>query len=1052
MTSSLDFSSLFDASPDPCLVLDPALRIVTANRAYLGAMGCARDDIVGCDWFDAFPDYAGAAELAGHAIRISLHGVRETGRPDTLDFLHYPILTRRRRQDDVAESGAASALLLDRYWRITHTPIHGIDGSLQAILQHCTDITLAQRAAPAWAGLSASLEHLFASAPGFMCLLQGPDRIVECANKAFLHLTGHRSLNGRRLDDALPEWIGQSISNHLDAAWQSGLPMVGSEAAVRLPDVVPGDAADTVYLDYVVQPVRGAAGEVRGLFLQGHNVTAKRLAIEALQRDRSDLQGLVQESVRALHDSESERRQAEAALAQSQKMEAVGKLTGGVAHDFNNVLQIISGNVQLADRDLGTALARLAETSETVSLLSSRDTVSSHAQDERSSVAAARVAAARARLLTALEAVARGAKLASQLLAFARRQPLQPSVVAPRALCVPMVDMMRRLLGETIRVETMIEETVQPALVDANQLENVLLNLAVNARDAMDGEGTLTIRVQNAVIDSGFASRHPGLRAGEYVMFALTDTGCGMSPDVLDRVFEPFYTTKPPGQGTGLGLSMAYGFAKQSNGHIYIDSTMGKGTSVRLYLPCAAPSFSRADPLAPQHDAAISVSASARRVGDVVSSGKGGAQTAFATGTMSCDPHAVVPTDAATFPDDDKPRNGVAAATSPLILVAEDDADVRETVVALIRGLGYAVLACDSGDAAISVLRDARGADVALLFSDVIMPGPLRGAALLSAVRTARPGLPVLFTSGYTDEELAHGGRLDPGLTLLAKPYDAARLAQTLRTALGPVAGTGHASDRETRRPERSDHGDRQRPSDEPSERVQQDRSDVVTGASVSDGLSILLVEDDDNARHATVALLEALGHRVMASANGEHALLVLADWRPDVLVTDLNLPGMSGAELVRQVDLPTVMVSGMGLVHGRGVSGVCHGRAADTGAHGFCAGHDNVGGTGTGTAAEGEARDLPVHVVPLGKPFSLDALTQALEAALRYRTTVTSGDALMPSGVGETDPHRSAAGARARKNMPASSLRGDAPRGESRHGDKTVSSRHSPRDRAGHA
>ena len=1058
MTSSLDFSSLFDASPDPCAVLDPASRIVSVNRAYLGAMGCARDDIVGCDWFDAFPDYAGAAEAAGAALRSSLRGVRETGRPDTLLFLHYPILTRRRQRGGAAGHGDVASLLLDRYWRITHTPIHGVDGVLQCILQHCTDVTLAQRPAPALAGLGTSLRQLFASAPGFMCLFQGPDRIVDCANTAFLHLAGHRELTGRRLDDALPEWIGQPISGHLDAAWQSGLPVVGSEAIVRLPGRVPGDAADTVYLDYVVQPVRGPAGQVSGLFLQGHDVTAKRLAIEALQRDRSDLQGLVKESVRALHDSEAERRQAEAALAQSQKMEAVGKLTGGVAHDFNNVLQIISGNVQLADRDLTTALACLDERSATVSPSVQRTVVGALSADDETRPAT-QVTAARTRLLTALEAVARGAKLASQLLAFARRQPLQPSVVEPRALCLPMVDMMRRLLGETIRVETIIPDAVQSALVDANQLENVLLNLAVNARDAMDGEGTLTIRVENAVIDRGFASVHPGLQPGEYVMFALTDTGCGMPPEVLDRAFEPFYTTKPPGQGTGLGLSMAYGFAKQSNGHIYIDSVMGKGTSVRLYLPRAAHSFARpgdpatnvqrcpVDPL-PSRGAHAGTAMKAVE-GDIRSDiGAEQVQSSIPTSDARRLPTLAEAVERSDNVDTPIVADDFPVAVAPLILVAEDDRDVRETVVALIRGLGYAVLACDSGEAAIAVLRDTQGADVALLFSDVVMPGPLRGAALLSAVRAARPGLPVMFTSGYTDEELAHGGRFDPSLILLAKPYDEAHLAQTLRAVLGPRAMPGCPLNRAMRQSDRAGNDNELPLNDAVVHPIVPDRARPPAACSVSRDLSILLVEDDDNAREATVALLEALGHSVTAARNGEHALRLLSGARADLLVTDLNLPGMSGSELATHIDLPTVLVSGMVLGDARALNDARRSQAGSAEDYDFA-----------GAGADDGARRLPAHVVPLGKPFSLDALSDALETALRRypnavsRASTPSSTTYESYALGETDS-ASASGTFpvGRKHAPASALRGESPRNAPRRGAKSVSSRHSRRDRAGHA
>ncbi|WP_347554264.1 response regulator [Robbsia sp. KACC 23696] len=881
MTSSLDFSTLFDASPAPCAVLDLALRTVAVNRAYLAAMACEREDIVGQYWFDAFPDYTGALDVAAPItatiasvsasaaalIRDSVHRARATGLADTLPCVRYPIRARRpvekaRASHAGEEAGerAVAGPLLDRYWRITHTPVSGADGTSAHVLQHCTDVTQAQ--------------------------------------------------------------------------W-------------------PGPALD--------------AGRTQ--------------IIEALQRDRTDLEGLVRESVQALRDSESERRQTEAALAQAQKMEAVGKLTGGVAHDFNNVLQIISGNVQLADRDLKAV----------------RDSLPAP-RDARTALAA-RVSAAHTRLETALEAVARGAKLASQLLAFARRQPLQPRVVEPRALCLPMVDMMRRLLGETIRVETLIADGLQPAWVDANQLENVLLNLAVNARDAMDGEGILTIRVENAVIDSAFASLHPGLRPGEYVMFALMDDGCGMPPDVLDRVFEPFYTTKPPGQGTGLGLSMAYGFAKQSNGHIYIDSVVGKGTAVRLYLPRAAQDVVRPD---------VPSSAAAQK----------GASVDPDTDDATCDADdGSEVADVARVAD-----TAERFAGSGTILVAEDDSDVRATVVALIEGLGYSVLACDSGEAAVDVLQRPAGANVVLLFSDVVMPGPLRGAALLSAVRAVRPGLPVMFTSGYTDEELAHGGRLDPTVCLLAKPYDQAHLARTLHAMLDGVTRHGalSASARSPLSAKQAVQDLAQEIEHDIEHDVEHDKAarlpsvpSVGSLRSARAGLSILLVEDDANAREASAALLEALGHCVRSVDSGEHAILALSGWDPDLLVTDLNLPGMSGAELARRVDLPVVVISGMALKAGGTIGVRAHGQPSTPSAS------DDVGGTDDG---------LPAHVVPLCKPFDLDALTEAIDAALSCHEV----------------PEHEAAAPRVPVRQPARS-------GTRRH-DRALNPRHSPRGRAGHA
>jgi signal transduction histidine kinase len=274
----------------------------------------------------------------------------------------------------------------------------------------------------------------------------------------------------------------------------------------------------------------------------------KRLS-EALERHRETLEGRIEEALAALRASEAERRETAAALAQSQKMEAVGKLTGGVAHDFNNVLQVIGGNLQLA------------------------------VQESNGNEALTR------RLTCAHEAVERGAKLASQLLAFARRQPLEPVALDISRLLRSSDDMLRRVLGETIELETVVSGGLWNTLADPNHLQNVIVNLAINARDAMEGAGRLTIEAGNAMLDDEYTRHHDDLASGQYVMVAVSDTGCGMTPETLARAFEPFYTTKAEGRGTGLGLSMAYGFMKQTGGHIKLYSEPGHGTTVKLYLP-----------------------------------------------------------------------------------------------------------------------------------------------------------------------------------------------------------------------------------------------------------------------------------------------------------------------------------------------------------------------------------------------------------------------------------------------------------------------------------
>jgi signal transduction histidine kinase len=387
----------------------------------------------------------------------------------------------------------------------------------------------------------------------------------------------------------------------------------------------------------------------------------------------------------SLRHSQEQLAASQSALFQAQKMDAIGQLTGGVAHDFNNVLQIIGGNLQL--------LKLVGNVNE----------------------------AGRARIDVALSGVERGAKLASHLLAFARRQPLQAVVIDPGHLLREMDDMMRRVLGPRARVVTEIEHGLGSTLVDPNQLNNVLLNLAINARDAMAGVGTLTIRAANAGPDTPLP---PSLAAGHYVLIEIADTGSGMPPDVLERAFEPFFTTKPTGQGTGLGLSMAYGFVKQSGGEIVLSSVPGKGTSVRIWLPRseAAPAAADAAEEAPL---------------------QGGLET---------------------------------------ILVVEDEEDVRSATCGILSALGYRVL--EAPDAAMAKRMIEDGQYVDLVFTDVMMPGPVSSLQLGDTVRARLPRAQVLYTSGYAEGVLAHEGRLEAGVNLLQKPYHPDALSARIRHLL----------------------------------------------------------------------------------------------------------------------------------------------------------------------------------------------------------------------------------------------------------------------------
>ncbi|MFZ5609671.1 MAG: PAS domain S-box protein [Pseudomonadota bacterium] len=386
---------------------------------------------------------------------------------------------------------------------------------------------------------------------------------------------------------------------------------------------------------------------------------------------------------------ETKSRVLEARLQHAQRLEAVGQLTGGVAHDFNNLLTVILGNGELLAESLSA--------------------------DPRLRTLADMICAA----------AERGAALTSHLLAFARRQALEPKVIDVGRLVAAMNGLLRRTLGENIEIEVVCGDGLWPALVDAAQLEGAVLNLCLNARDAMPDGGRLTIELANVHLDQNYADWHEEVTPGHYVMIAISDSGGGMPPDVIAHVFEPFFTTKAQGKGSGLGLAMVYGFIKQSRGHVKIYSEAGQGTTVKLYLPRAAGAA---------------------------------AQTDFDI-------------------DDDALAGG-----SEKILLVEDNDLVRAHVAAQLKGLGYRVVSASNGREALAALNET--ADFDLLFTDVVMPGGINGRQLAKEAKALRPHLKVLFTSGYTENAIVHHGRLDRDVHLLNKPYRRKDLAAKIRLVL----------------------------------------------------------------------------------------------------------------------------------------------------------------------------------------------------------------------------------------------------------------------------
>ncbi|MDR7142734.1 PAS domain-containing protein [Rhizobium sp. BE258] len=605
---------------------------------------------------------------------------------------------------------------------------------------------------------SAELDRVWRNA-GDILVVMRPDGEVRAINPAWSGLLGHRR----------KEVAGHRMCEFL----------------------VTGDA--TVFDTALKQAVSG--GELQGVELRFNHKQGGQRTVSWRFSFEQEMVYAYGRDVTAEKEQAAALQEAEELIRQTQKMEAIGQLTGGVAHDFNNLLQVVAGNLYLLSKDV--------------------------VGNER----------AQRRIDHALAGVNRGSKLASQLLAFGRRQPLEPKVVNVGRFVANMGEMLRRTIGEAIEIETIRAGGLWNTFVDPVQIENAILNLAINARDAMDGSGKLTIEVGNAFIDDDYARRHADVSAGQYVMLAVSDTGSGMPPEVIGKVFEPFFSTKPVGKGTGLGLSMVYGFVKQSGGHVKIYSEIGQGTTVRLYLP-----------------------------------------------------RTLEEEDLLTEGD-----HGPATGGQETILVAEDDEEVRATVVEMLADLGYSILKAKDAASALTVIES--GIPIDLLFTDVVMPGPLKSAELARKAKERLPDVAVLFTSGYTENSIVHGGRLDAGVDLLSKPYSREALARKIRHVL---------NNQRQRNLARAAQGER--------------RSAAAAAPAAS--LRILYVEDDDFIRMDTAEMLQQSGHRVSEAGSAEEALAKLSPDSFDLLLTDVGLPGLSGAELAKKAraldpQLPVIFATG---------------------------------------------------------------------------------------------------------------------------------------------
>ncbi len=526
-----------------------------------------------------------------------------------------------------------------------------------------------------------------------------------------------------------------------------------------------------------------------GLAAQAAIAVEKARLYQAAQREIAERK-LAEDRLRDLNETleqrvaaeVAERAKVEEALRQAQKMEAVGQLTGGIAHDFNNLLTVVTGNIDLANRAL----------------------VAAGVTDARS----------RRALDSAFKGAERAAALTQRLLAFSRRQPLAPKQLDVDKLIVGMSDLLNRSLGETVELEIVTSPGLWRIEADPNQLESSILNLAVNARDAMPRGGQLTIESANARLDEAYTAQHAEVAPGQYVVISVSDTGSGMSKEVVDRVFEPFYTTKEVGKGTGLGLSMVYGFVKQSGGHIKVYSEEGHGTTIKLYLP-----------------------------------------RSFA--------EAAVVEEATLTPGMEVSRH------RETILVVEDDDDVRAYTVECLRELGYKVLEAHDGPSALR-LQERQTEPLDLLFTDVVMPG-MTGRELADAARLRQADLKVLYTSGYTRNAIVHGGRLDPGVDMIAKPFSYHALAQKIRDVL--------------------DQG--------------------RTG-------KVIIVESEPNVRTLAAEALTTAGYHVDEAANAMEALAKVRSGQGqfDALVANWSLSDHGGEWLLTELralhaDLPVLLLVG---------------------------------------------------------------------------------------------------------------------------------------------
>ncbi len=692
-----DFRALFEKAPALYLVLTPKLDIVAVSDLYCRAMMTTRAQILGRGIFDVFPAKPGDAATTLGNLRASFERVLLSRCPDAL-----PV-----QKHDIALPAAEGGGFATRYWKPLNTPILDSRGDVVWIIHQVEDVT--------------KLVRLQSEGTARGALMHRQQETIErgkLASGALEEQIEQNAMLERRVSERTSDLIASeegfrllvdSVKDHaiyqIDPAgnivsWNVGAERIKGYKAEEIlgqhmsrfyteKDVASGKPRSELEVAAAEGRQVGEGLRVRkdgSVFHAAVTITAmydesgRHVGFAKVTRDISEqkkMQELLERATQQLH--------------QAQKMEAVGQLTGGIAHDFNNLLTVIIGNLDL--------LAERVARDETGLKLAQN----------------------------ALSAGLRGAELTRKLLAFSRIQALEKKAVDVNDLVRSMMDMLRRALGEKIEIAVSTAADLWLVETDVTQFESALVNLAVNARDAMPEGGRLTIETANRHFDERYAAENPGVAPGDYVMLAVTDTGTGIPPEHLDRVIEPFFTTKEVGKGSGLGLSMIYGFAKQSGGHLKIYSEVGHGTTARLYLP----------------------------------RGKAGVKTPIA-------PPA---------------REAAPAGSGELILVVDDNDQVRSTVMAQLAELGYNALDAANGAAAIALLEARPGID--LLLTDIVMPGGMSGVQLGEAAKEIRPELRILYTSGFTEASIRNGtGKAIAGDQLLSKPYRKHELAREVHKAL----------------------------------------------------------------------------------------------------------------------------------------------------------------------------------------------------------------------------------------------------------------------------